>query len=176
MAMTRQLSADKAVFQKNGIERSPLWDKVAHAFLAAHPKCAACDATDGLNVHHQFPFHYVVACGRPDLELDPRNLVTLCTRPGRQHHLLLGHLDDWESYNPVVNSFIKKFAGKSSADIHAAAVWNRAAGKRPKHLDQMTEAEKAAFKARLDRKFKPHSALMTKAVKARVLNSNESNG
>jgi hypothetical protein len=29
-------------------------------------------------VHHIFPFHYCIALGRPDLELDDRNLITLC--------------------------------------------------------------------------------------------------
>jgi len=32
----------------------------------------------GLQVHHIFPFHYCIALGRPDLELDDRNLITLC--------------------------------------------------------------------------------------------------
>jgi len=163
-----QLAADRAIFQKNGIARSPLWDEVERAFRAAHPKCAACDETAQVDVHHKFPFHYVVACGRPDLELDTRNLVTLCTKSGCQHHLLLGHLDDWESYNPAVNSFIKRYTGMAGTDIRAAAAWQKAAALRPKHLDQMTEVEKAAFKAMLDKKFKLALRLMTQAIKARA--------
>ena len=56
-----------------------------------------------VEVHHIFPFHICVVVDRPDLELDERNLVTLC---GQSHdrgvgdrHLLLGHFDDWESMN-----------------------------------------------------------------------------
>jgi hypothetical protein len=153
--MNTQLAAGRAILQKNGIQRSPLWDKVQRAFRTAHPRCAACDETAEVDVHHKFPFHYVVACGRPDLELDPRNLVTLCTRRGCQHHLLLGHLGNWESYNPAVTSFIKRYVGQGSTGIRAAAAWKKAAAARPKHLDQMTDAEKAAFKAMLDRRFLP---------------------
>lgn len=163
-----QLAATRAIFQKTGIARSPAWNKVERAFRATHPKCAACDETANVDIHHKFPFHYVIACGRPDLELDPRNLVTLCTKPGCQHHLLLGHLDDWESYNPAVISFIKRYASKASADIRAAAAWKKAASVRPKHLDLMTAAEKAAFKVMLDKKFKPAPNLMAKAIKARA--------
>ena len=35
-----------------------------------------------VQVQHIFPFHYCVALGRPDLELDERNLITLC---GKSH-------------------------------------------------------------------------------------------
>ena len=168
MPVNPKRAADRALFQKNGIARSPEWDEVERTFRAAHPKCAACDETAAVDVHHKFPFHYVVGCGRPDLELDPRNLVTLCTKPACQHHLLLGHLDDWESYNPAVKSFIKRYAGKADADIRAAAAWKNAAAARPKHLNLMTAAEKADFKAMLDKKFKPHPAMMAKAVNARA--------
>lgn len=168
MPVKSKRAADRAIFRKNGIARSPEWDEVERAFRAAHPRCAACDETAAVNVHHQFPFHYVVGCGRPDLELDPRNLVTLCTKPACQHHLLLGHLDDWESYSPAVNRFIKRYAGQAGAGIRAAAAWKKAAAARPKHLDLMTDAEKAAFKAMLDKKFTPLPAMMAKAVKARI--------
>ena len=57
-------------------------------------------------MHHIFPFHYCIALGRPDLELDDRNLITLCEdeagKPGQNHHLLVGHLDDFESSNLAV--------------------------------------------------------------------------
>ena len=168
MPVNQQLAADRAIFQKTGIARSPLWDRVARAFRAAHPQCAACDETANVEIHHKFPFHYVVACGRPDLELDTRNLLTLCAKPDSQHHLLLGHLGDWQSYNPAVNGFIKRYAGKTAAVIHATEAWQKAAAARPKHLEQMTAADKAAFKARLDKKFGPHAALMAEAVNARA--------
>ena len=83
--------------------RSPRWQHVRASFIAEKPRCAAC-ALDvehrphSLNVHHIVPFNFVVRVGRPDLELDARNLITLC-EGGEEHHLVLGHLRDWESYN-----------------------------------------------------------------------------
>jgi 5-methylcytosine-specific restriction endonuclease McrA len=70
--------------------RSPQWPAVEKAFLKYNPTCAVCKTKSNLNVHHKQPFHLA-----PRLELDPSNLITLC----RPHHLLVGHLEDWKSYN-----------------------------------------------------------------------------
>jgi hypothetical protein len=168
MSLNRKQVAALAILQKNGIVRSSRWDKVQRAFRAAHPQCAACGETAEVNIHHQFPFHYVVGCGRPDLELDPRNLVTLCVQRGCQHHLLLGHLNDWESYNPFVKTYVRRYAGQTSPSIRDDAGWKKAVAARPKHLDRMTVSERAALKARLDKKFPPQSALMMLAINARA--------
>ena len=76
--------------------RSPEWPRVRAQFLHLHPNCAACSSTVRLQVHHQYPFHL-----DPTKELDPTNLITLCMAT-RECHLLVGHLDDWEDYNPQV--------------------------------------------------------------------------
>jgi hypothetical protein len=162
-------AADAAILQKFQLARSPAWPDVEHAFRAAHPHCAACGETIMLNVHHIFPFHYVVLCGRPDLELDFRNLLTACVRPDCLHHLELGHLDDFESYNPAVLKFVSKYSGMTSVQIRAHAEWQKAQANRPKHLDEMTQAEKDAFKKMLDRKLPPHPAIMAKATAARSI-------
>jgi hypothetical protein len=164
----RHAAADLNIQQKNQIERSPAWGGVEKAFRAAHAHCQACDENQQLNVHHMYPFHYVVLCGRPDLELDPRNLMTLCTRKDREHHVLLGHLDDYESYNPDVEQFVQTFAAQSNQQIRVNSGFQRAAAQKPKHLDQMTAAEKAAFKAMLDAKFPPIPAIVAQAAKARA--------
>jgi len=169
MPITNHAAANLAIQRKFDLPRSPAWDKVAKAFLATHPHCAACAETGQLNVHHKFPFHYVVLCGRPDLELDTRNLMTLCVRPDCQHHLLLGHLDDYESYNRNVDKFVKTYAGQASAQIRKDPAWQKAHAAKPKHLDQMSEAEKKNFKRLLDRVFKPVPAILTKAVRARAM-------
>jgi hypothetical protein len=82
-----------------------------------------------------FPFHYVVLCERPDLELDPRNLITLCIHHENEHHVLLGHLDDYESYNPDVLAFVKNYSGLTSQQIRADQLWQKAVAGRPKHFD-----------------------------------------
>ena len=55
------------------------------------PVCQACGSPDEPEVHHLDPVSW-----KPERELDPDNLITLC----RRCHLLLGHLNDWESFNP----------------------------------------------------------------------------
>jgi hypothetical protein len=84
-----------------------------------------------------------------------------------EHHILLGHLGDYESYNPKVLQFVKACAGKSSRQIRAEAAWQQAHAAKPKHFDDMTPAERDAFRMKLDRKFKPIPAIVTKAVAAR---------
>lgn len=82
--------------------RSPKWPALQRKHLKLHPKCEACGTTLGMNVHHVKPFHLY-----PDLELDPKNLITLC----RDHHFSIGHDPDgpwapakpsWKAENPNV--------------------------------------------------------------------------
>src|SRR5689334_18861386 len=107
MANDKHHLADMLISQKFDLRRSSRWPVVERNFKQAHPKCAACGTTQELNVHHIFPFPYVVLWRRPGLEFDSRNLITLCTLGGYEHHLLLGHLSDYESYNPEVLKFVK---------------------------------------------------------------------
>jgi hypothetical protein len=102
------------------------------------------------------------------LELDPRNLLTLCIRPDCEHHVLLGHLDDYESYNPKVLRFVQALAGKSNRQIRADAAWQQAHAAKPKHFDDLTPAEQSAFKKKLDRKFRPIPAIVARAARARA--------
>jgi len=76
--------------------RSPKWSKVRKEFLKTNQICAACGTDKDLEVHHIVPVHI-----NADLELDPSNLITLCSRPC---HLLIGHLMDFKSWNPHVVS------------------------------------------------------------------------
>ncbi len=101
------------------------------------------------------------------MELDPRNLITLCVHHDSEHHVLLGHLDDYESYNPHVLEFVKNYSGLTSQQIRADPKWQEAAAGKPKHLDQMSEAEQSAFKEILDATFPLDAAIMAKALAAR---------
>jgi len=71
--------------------RSPQWPALRKQHLLLWPICEACRADSDLEVHHLDPVSW-----RPDKELDPDNLMTLC----RRCHLLVGHLDNWASFNP----------------------------------------------------------------------------
>jgi len=55
-----------------------------------------CGGKEKLEVHHLQPFHI-----KPDLELDPNNLITLCESKnhGINCHLFIGHLGNYKSIN-----------------------------------------------------------------------------
>lgn len=74
-------------------DRSSGWQSVRNEFVRKHPRCEACGSRWELNVHHVVPFK-----DRPDLELEPSNLVTLC----RKHHFRIGHDPDgpWKPEKP----------------------------------------------------------------------------
>lgn len=110
-----------------GRERSPEWPRVEKEHLLIEPACVACGHKGrGLQVHHIKPFHLY-----PALELDPHNLITLCEIKGRDHHLLLGHLDDWASYNPNVRIDVKRFHKESATQIRANPAWQAEEARRP---------------------------------------------
>jgi 5-methylcytosine-specific restriction endonuclease McrA len=74
--------------------RSPKWQTVRKNHIKNNPCCIACGRDTKLEVHHKIPVHI-----SPELELDPSNLVTLCSTPC---HLLFGHLMNFKSYNKMV--------------------------------------------------------------------------
>jgi 5-methylcytosine-specific restriction endonuclease McrA len=78
-----------------GAARSARWPALRRKYLALHPHCAACGATEQMEVHHIRPFHL-----RPDLELDSENLIGLCEKHGC--HLAFGHNYDWQAFNSPV--------------------------------------------------------------------------
>ena len=77
-------------------------------------------------------------------------------------------MDDYESYNLRVLEFVKEYARPTSQQIRADPLWQKAAARKPKHFDQMSAADKDAFKKPLDAKFPPNAAIMTNAVAARL--------
>jgi hypothetical protein len=83
--------------------RSPKWEKVRKEFLKTKPRCEACSSHNHLEVHHIKPFHRF-----PELELEPKNLMTLC----RSCHLVLGHLRDFDIYNRNVRLDVDSFMMK----------------------------------------------------------------
>jgi len=149
-----------AVADVHGVKRSSKWSTARKEHLKIEPRCVACKKSKlshlvskvlgKVQVHHIIPFHVVVALGFPELELDQRNLITLCN----DHHLVLGHLDDYQSYNPdVLEHATKIFFGKTSKQIESDQSWQAFEKYRPKDLCKMTEAEKAAIKAHILQKF-----------------------
>jgi len=85
--------------QSVGVARSSSWDKVAAIHLEKNPTCACCGGTKKRQVHHIQPFH-----DSPELELEPANLITLCTDGpcNLNCHFVIGHLGNTKCSNPNV--------------------------------------------------------------------------
>jgi hypothetical protein len=157
--MASKIDHGKEEAARHGYARSEHWPTVERAFREAHPHCAACaDAAPevAVQVHHINPFHYVVHVGRPDLELDPRNLIGLCEdeegRPAQDHHLLIGHLGNFKEGNLLVaEDAAGRYHAMSKDGIKADPDFtNEERIGRIKALDKMTPDELRAFRTRLD--------------------------
>jgi len=72
------------------VTRSSGWNKVRTKHIKYNNFCAVCGKVKGLEVHHKESFK-----DHPELELDPKNLITLC----RRHHFFIGHLENWKCIN-----------------------------------------------------------------------------
>lgn len=101
-----------------GATRSPEWPRVREMHLQKEPKCVVCGGTSKLNVHHIRPFHI-----HPDLELDPNNLVTLCTGNKTINcHVRFGHLDNFkDKWNPNIREdaqlWYTRFNAKTEQEV-----------------------------------------------------------
>ncbi|WP_220197000.1 HNH endonuclease [Ktedonospora formicarum] len=115
------------IAKKHGKERSGEWSRVQDEHLLREPACRACGYKGKkVQVHHIKPFHL-----HPELELDPSNLITLCQVRGKHHHMLLGHLNLWASYNAEIEHDVKHFYGKSARQIKANLEWKKKVLQRP---------------------------------------------
>lgn len=89
--------------------RSPKWGSIRKKFLLINNKCAVCGSKKKLEVHHIKPFNQ-----HPELELDMKNLITLCESKnnGVTCHLLFGHLGNYRSINKNVEIDVKNWNNK----------------------------------------------------------------
>lgn len=87
--------------------RSSQWPRVRRDHLRRWPACAACGRTRDLEVHHVIAYS-----DRPDLELEPSNLLTLCADPC---HIVHGHLMSWLRINPSVRQDADAYADRIRA-------------------------------------------------------------
>ena len=89
---------------KPKFDRSPKWKSVRSEHIKSNGTCAACGKKTDLEVHHIEPVHL-----KPDRELDPTNLITLCDS---YCHLAIGHLMDYRSWNTNVIDDAKVYLDK----------------------------------------------------------------
>lgn len=144
--------------------RSHHWPTVEHEVRAKNPDCFACPPGSpfehvGLQVHHCFPYHFVKLAGRPDLELDERNLVvageTEHGSPAPDHHELIAHGGNFKSYNPNARADALVFMGMDTAAIKADPRWATLHANLPKLWPELTTDEKILFRRQLDSSLPP---------------------
>jgi len=153
----------EAVGIEHGAHRSAHWATVRRQFLGDHPDCIYCTPEDKgkftVEVHHIHAFHCCIGVGRPDLELDERNLVGLCEtthgKPAKDHHVAQGHLGDYQYNNDKVLSEIDQYLGMTKEEIEATETWKTASANRGKKFSDWTHDEKVAFRAMLDETLPP---------------------
>jgi hypothetical protein len=151
---TPRTDGGASIAQKYGLQRSPLWPRVEKAVLQKFSKCATCSSTATLQVHHIVPFHLCHLVYRGDLELDERNLMVLCEESVNDHHLLVGHLGDFESYNPGGRTAIEgAFIGLSAQQIKSDPTWQALMKNRPVPWVQMQHKDRLALRQYLDTNF-----------------------
>jgi hypothetical protein len=145
------------ILQKYGLARSNLWPAVEKEFLAKNQKCAVCPSSLQLQVHHMYPFHLCHLVYRGDLELDERNFMVLCEENVNDHHLLLGHLGSFESYNTSIRNGIIALAGSlpslAAVDIKSNQSWQNLMRARPLPWEQWSHQLKLDFRQLLDNTF-----------------------
>jgi 5-methylcytosine-specific restriction endonuclease McrA len=77
--------------------------------LQAEPTCRVCGGRDKIEVHHKKSF-----CKNPELELDRKNLITLCEskKNGVNCHLFFGHLGNYRTINSNVDKDVSAWQSK----------------------------------------------------------------
>lgn len=130
--------------------RSTHWESFEIAYRLKFPACAVCGGTDCVQVHHVMPFDFCKRVGRDDLELDTRNLITLCNAAGKRHHLLIGHLGSFLSYNSDLFRDVAKMKNSSELMIRSDPDWKAEAASRPKTLARMEGQDFSLFRQHLD--------------------------
>jgi hypothetical protein len=90
-----------------GTPRSSQWPRARAEHLKEHPACAKCGDISHSVVHHKRPYHLY-----PHLELDQKNLITLCDRNGCNAHWVDAHFMDWTSFNPDVDRDCHYYAAR----------------------------------------------------------------
>lgn len=121
----------KSLVKDASAKRSPEWPALEKKFLAGHPFCTICGTDKSLQVHHKLPFHL-----KPELELDPTNLMTLCMSMERACHLKLGHGGDFKAVYLKIDEAAK--LSKGVADHFDALVL---AAKRDRCYDVPNKAD-----------------------------------
>lgn len=147
----------RGVIMHDRVLRSPHWEALRKEVITERgSKCEISGATTDLEAHHIIPFHFCVILGRPELELEKKNLIILSRGPV-DIHLLLGHFDNFGSYNINITD-IKKWQDfiKSCKDIATDAAYLKLKASRPKLWDDMATRDRTNLRKLMDKMFPPN--------------------
>lgn len=136
--------------------RGSHWAAFEKHHLTIQPGCIVCGRWSGqtqIAVHHKYPFSFIKELGREDLECDERNCFTMCD----DHHLLVGHLGYFGSFNPRLEYFAMLCRGLTIPQIRALPELLDAARTRPIPIAKMNDPMRAGVLADLNR-FLPRKA------------------
>jgi hypothetical protein len=157
--MAEVLDHGAKVAKVHGVKRSPHWGSLENWFKKRFGEVCPISGLSPVQIHHAFPFHDCYLAGRPDLELALENLYALYSGGSggadEGHHLIVGHLGNFKSYNPDLRACLKKWKGLTVAQIKALPKWKALVAKKPLSFPQMSPKQQIAFRAVLDRKFDP---------------------
>lgn len=159
-----QQTAHEATYSQDPeMNRSTHWPHVRDQFLtswlALHPEAKAIEGA-AWEVHHKIPFHLGVLLGRGYIELDPRNLIVVMREP-IDYHLLVGHLDDFKSWNIEVVKELALYGGKlyggtsdgwPEVEIRSNEAWQGKHLHRPRPWKEMTDLDKNAVRTLIDQR------------------------
>ena len=84
-----------------GGQRDARWREVRAAHIEKEPVCQACGRATKLDVHHIIPVAF-----DKTRELDPENLITLCSQPC---HFVFGHFMSYYCYNKDVRKIVAAY-------------------------------------------------------------------
>ena len=111
----------KSVRRETKKARSSHWPVVRTAHLHDSPNCAACGGNLHVQVHHIEPFNE-----KPELELEPTNLISLCMGL-HECHIRIGHGGSFDHFNPraKVDAATVLAHPEKRAGVEAAALSGR---------------------------------------------------
>lgn len=147
------------VAKAHGVKRSSHWGSLENWYKKRFGGVCPISGLSPVQIHHSFPFHDCLLAGRPELELALENLYSLYSGgvggADEGHHLIVGHLGNFKSYNPYLKTCLKTWKGLTVVQIKALPRWKELAAKKPLSFIQMSPRQQIAFRAVLDRKFDP---------------------
>lgn len=149
------------LLNKRNVYRSNKWFLNRIQYLSEHNFCVVCGengSPDKCGVHHIIPYHIFMYFNRPELEFDFNNLMTLCVdnkeHTTNNHHLLLGHLNSYYSFNVNIFDDVVTFVGMNKYEILNSLPFKLNVLARPKPLLFMNESEKLKIQFTINTLFK----------------------